>query len=54
MLYCARKVVESHTMGDHTLFVGEVIATSTDESVSNGELLDALKAKPIVQKNHIY
>ena len=48
------KLVESHTMGDHTLFLGEVVATSADESVLNGDLLDALKAKPIVQKNHVY
>ncbi len=47
-------VVESHSMGDHTLFLGEVVATSADESVLNGGFLDALKAKPIVQKNHVY
>ncbi len=48
------KVVESHVMGDHTLFVGEVIATTADEEVLNGDVLDPLKAKPIVQKNHVY
>jgi flavin reductase (DIM6/NTAB) family NADH-FMN oxidoreductase RutF len=48
------KVIESHTMGDHTLFVGEVIATSADEEVMKGDLLDPMKAKPIVQKNHVY
>ncbi|MEE8354588.1 MAG: flavin reductase, partial [Candidatus Bathyarchaeia archaeon] len=47
-------VVESHSMGDHTLFLGEVVATSADESVLIGGLLDALKAKPIVLKNHVY
>ena len=41
-------------MGDHTLFVGEVIATTADEEVLNGDVLDPLKAKPIVQKNHVY
>ena len=48
------KVVESHVMGDHTLFVGKVVATSADEKVMNGDFLDPLKAKPIVQKNHVY
>lgn len=48
------KVVESHVMGDHTLFVGEVVATSADEEVMDGEVLDPLKARPIVQKNHVY
>ncbi len=48
------KVVESHVMGDHTLFVGEVLATSADEEVMNGDVLDPMKAKPIVQKNHVY
>lgn len=48
------KVVESHVMGDHTLFVGEVVATSADEDVMDGEVLDPLKARPIVQKNHVY
>lgn len=48
------KVVESHVMGDHTLFVGEVVATSADEEVMDGEVLDTLKARPIVQKNHVY
>jgi flavin reductase (DIM6/NTAB) family NADH-FMN oxidoreductase RutF len=41
-------------MGDHILFVGEVVATSADESVMDGEVLDPLKARPIVQKNHVY
>jgi flavin reductase (DIM6/NTAB) family NADH-FMN oxidoreductase RutF len=48
------KVVEKHTLGDHTLFVGEVVATSADAEVMNGDSLDPLKAKPIVQKNHVY
>jgi flavin reductase (DIM6/NTAB) family NADH-FMN oxidoreductase RutF len=48
------KVIESHIMGDHTLFVGEVIATSADEEVMDGDVLDPMKAKPIVQKNHVY
>jgi flavin reductase (DIM6/NTAB) family NADH-FMN oxidoreductase RutF len=48
------KVIESHVLGDHTLFVGEVVATTADENVMNGEVLDPMKAKPIVQKNHVY
>ena len=48
------KVVETHIMGDHTLFVGEVVATSADEDVMNGDVLDPLKARPILQKNHVY
>ena len=48
------KVVQSHVCGDHTLFVGEVVATSADEEVMRGDVLDVLKARPIVQKNHVY
>ena len=48
------RVVQSHTCGDHTLFVGEVVATTVDEGVMKGESLDVLKARPIVQKNHVY
>ena len=48
------KVVQTHTCGDHTLFVGEVVATSADEEVMKGGVLDVLKALPIVQKNHVY
>ena len=48
------KVVQTHVCGDHTLFVGEVVATTVDEEVLKGESLDVLKARPIVQKNHVY
>jgi flavin reductase (DIM6/NTAB) family NADH-FMN oxidoreductase RutF len=48
------KVVQSHVCGDHTLFVGEVVATSADEDVMDGDALNVLKARPIVQKNHVY
>ena len=48
------KVIESHVLGDHTLFVGEVVATTVDENVMNGDVLDPMKARPIVQKNHVY
>lgn len=48
------RVVQSHVCGDHTLFVGEVVATSADEDVMDGDALNVLKARPIVQKNHVY
>jgi flavin reductase (DIM6/NTAB) family NADH-FMN oxidoreductase RutF len=48
------RVVQTHTCGDHTLFIGEVIAASADEDILTEGKFDPLKAKPIVQKNHIY
>lgn len=48
------RVVQSHVCGDHTLFVGEVLAAYADEGVLSGDDLDPLKARPIIQKNHIY
>jgi len=48
------RVVQTHVCGDHTLFVGEVVAASADDGVLDGERLNLLKARPIVQKNHIY
>ncbi len=48
------RVVESHVCGDHTLFIGEVVSASADEDVLRGDTLDALKARPIVHKNHVY
>ena len=48
------RVVQSHVCGDHTLFVGEVLEASVEEDVLTDENLDPLKAKPIVQKNHVY
>jgi flavin reductase (DIM6/NTAB) family NADH-FMN oxidoreductase RutF len=48
------RVVQSHRCGDHTLFVGEVLAASIDASVLTDNKFDPLKAKPIVQKNHVY
>jgi len=48
------RVVQSHVCGDHTLFVGEVLTAIIDEEVLSGDNLDPLKAKPIIQKNHIY
>ena len=48
------RVVQTHVCGDHTLFVGEILAASVDEDVLTADHLDPLKAKPILQKNHIY
>ena len=48
------RVVQKHVCGDHTLFVGEVLATSADEGVMDGDVLNVLRARPIVQKNHVY
>jgi flavin reductase (DIM6/NTAB) family NADH-FMN oxidoreductase RutF len=48
------RVIHSITCGDHTLFVGEVVSASAEEGVLKGGNLDALKAQPIMQKNHIY
>ena len=48
------RVVQSHVFGDHTLFVGEVVASSADEDVMDGDALNVLKARPTVQKNHVY
>jgi len=48
------EVVNRLTCGDHTLFVGEAVSATADEEVLAGGNLDALKALPIVQKNHVY
>jgi len=48
------KVVGSHTYGDHTLFVGEVVAASVDEELFKNGRLDIDRAKPIAQKNWDY
>ena len=48
------KVVQKHVCGDHTLFVGKVLTAKVNEKVLTKKNLDLLKAKPIVQKNHIY
>ncbi|RJS89047.1 flavin reductase family protein, partial [Candidatus Bathyarchaeota archaeon] len=48
------RVVDQHVCGDHTLFVGEIVAASIEEEVLTDGRLDPLKAKPIVQKNMIY
>jgi len=48
------RVVQAHTCGDHTLFVGEVVAASVDEEVLENGRLVLTKAKPIIQKNWSY
>jgi len=48
------KVVQSYVCGDHTLFVGEVLRASADADVLDGERLNLLRARPIVQKSHVY
>jgi len=49
------RVVQRHICGDHTLFVGEVVAASIDEEVLREDgRVDVLKARPIFQRNHIY
>ena len=48
------EVVNSLICGDHTLFVGEVVSSTVNEEVLTGGNMDVLKAKPIVQKNHVY
>jgi len=48
------RVVQTHTCGDHTLFVGEVVAASVDDEVLENGRLVLTKAKPVVQKNWVY
>jgi len=48
------KVVQTYTCGDHTLFVGKVMTASVDDDVLTEGNLDLTKARPIVQKNHVY
>jgi len=48
------KVVGSHTYGDHTLFVGEVVAASINDGLLKNGRLDIDRAKPIAQKNWDY
>ena len=49
------RVVQRYTCGDHTLFVGEVVAAHINKEVLGEDgRVDVLKAKPIFQRNHIY
>ena len=45
------KVLQTYVCGDHTLFIGEVIAASIDEEVLSNGNLDPMKAKPIINKS---
>ena len=48
------KVVQTHTFGDHTLIVGEVVAGSIDPKVldKSGQIIT--KSNPVIQKNWNY
>ena len=48
------RVVQSYVCGDHTLFVGEVLRASAEAGMLDGERLNLLRARPIVQKSHVY
>ncbi len=48
------EVVNRVTCGDHTLFVGEVVAVSVDEDCLEEGKLRLSAAKPIAQKNWVY
>ena len=43
------KLVNQITTGDHTLFVGEVVAAYTNESVFDGEFMNIEKARNLYQ-----
>ena len=49
------RVVQTHTCGDHTLIVGQVVAGSADTDVidESGNLV-LTKARPVIQKNWNY
>ena len=48
------EVVNRVTCGDHTLFVGEVVAASIDVDCLEEGKLKMSAAKPVAQKNWIY
>jgi len=48
------KVVASYVCGDHTLFVGEIVAAHADKDMLTNGTLDVLKAKPISHKGDFY
>jgi len=48
------KVVQTHTCGDHTLIVGEVVAGSIDAGVMDKGGQVITRSKPVVQKNWNY
>lgn len=48
------KVVQTHTCGDHTLIVGEVVAGSIDADVLEKDGQVITKSNPVIQKNWNY
>jgi flavin reductase (DIM6/NTAB) family NADH-FMN oxidoreductase RutF len=49
------RVVQTHTCGDHTLIVGEVVAGSANEDILDEKNnLVLTKARPVIQKNWSY
>jgi len=48
------KVVNRLICGDHTLFIGEVVAASIDVDCIERDNIKMSAAKPIAQKNWIY
>ncbi len=48
------EVVDKFECGDHTLFVGEVVAASINEECLEAGKLKMSKAKPPAQKNWVY
>ena len=48
------KVVASYVCGDHSLFVGEIVAAHADKDMLTNGTLDVLKAKPISHKGDFY
>lgn len=48
------RLVQTDECVDHNLFVGVVVAFCANENVPKGEIFDASKARPIMQKNHVY
>jgi len=48
------KLVQSHTAGDHTIFIGEVVRASINENSLTDGRQDPLKAKPLTQRDHVY
>jgi len=48
------KLVASYVCGDHTLFVGEVVAAHVDKNFLADGILDVTKAQPISHKGDFY
>ena len=48
------KVVHTYHCGDHTIFIGEVVASGVTEDILTEGNIDPMKAKPIVQKGPLF